>query len=316
MITHNSATAQLDLFADTLPKKPYCTNDLSVGLKIRTIAHAIKHKYIQHNNPWEVSWLALDVDRAGSAYDWYDLNCPPPNIITTNRANGHSHLLYSLELPVLTEKAGAKIGPYRYLSAVDVGLTKKLQADHGYVKLITKNPMHVDAWEVQVFRQESYMLDELADWVKLPKYNEYDKRIKPDPIGYGRNCNLFDATRQWAYRQRQDLQGWFGLEYFTDAVYAHACAYNQNFPKPLPLSEVKATSKSIAKWSWVHIELSFDEWSQKRRDRSLEVRRNSADEKLKALIEVKQFNPTATIRELSELTGIPRNTVHRILSHL
>lgn len=308
--------AQLELFAETLPRKPYCTDDLSVGLKIRSMAHAIRHKYIQPNDPWSVAWLPIDVDRSGSAYDWYDLNCPPPNIITTNRANGHSHLLYSLELPVLTQKAGAKIGPYRYLAAIDAGLTTKLDADAGYVKLITKNPLRSDAWEVQILRQESYLLDELADWVDLPAFAAYDKRIRPPSVGYGRNCNLFDSTRQWAYRERHAQQGWFGADFFASAVLAYAEKINCQFPMPLPHSEVRATAKSIAKWTWTHITKSFEEWGAERRARSLAVRQNKADQKLYELLQAKQMNPTATIRELSELTGIPRNTVHRILSHL
>ncbi|MFK7640882.1 replication initiation protein, partial [Pseudomonas sp. 2024-245] len=69
---------QLQLFSSTLPKKPYYTDDLTNGLNIAKAEIARKAKYIQHNGPTHMLWLAFDIDRQGASIDWSDRGAPAP----------------------------------------------------------------------------------------------------------------------------------------------------------------------------------------------------------------------------------------------
>lgn len=301
---------QLDLFADTLPHKPYCTDTLGT-LLIRPAMDAIKRRYIQPNGPNDLRWLVYDVDRPTAYYDWYDLRAPTPNIVVRNRENGHAHLLYGLEVPVYKQPS-AQIKPLRYAAAIDVALTEKLQADPGYAGLICKNPVH-PSWDVSVFEDESYSLGWLADNVDLSPFT--DKRIHLPPVGLGRNCTLFEVTRRWAYSQRRSPQGWLSVSFFIDAVTEYAAGYNiQTFAQnPLPWAEVKATGKSIGRWTWENMdEAGFRAWGENRRKASIRVRKAGAFEKAQSIKLYRETHPEASIRTVAKVLGFPYETVRRL----
>ena len=185
----------LETFKNNLPQKPYCTDDLSFGLKIRPAELAIKKRYLQYNKPTDLRWFVYDIDRPTAHFDWYDCKVPSPNITVMNRQNGHAHLFYGLEVPVHMQTT-AKKNPIRFASSIDVSLIKSLEADEHFAELICKNPFN-DFWDTKVWREASYDLAELADSLDLSAYK--DERIRLPEIGLGRNCNLFDSTRFYAY---------------------------------------------------------------------------------------------------------------------
>uniref|UniRef100_UPI001555E025 primase C-terminal domain-containing protein n=1 Tax=Halomonas hibernica TaxID=2591147 RepID=UPI001555E025 len=79
----------------------------------------------------------------------------------------------------------------------------------------------------------------------------------PD-YGLGRNCTLFEKLRQWAYKAIR--QGWPDADRWYEAVLTRARAYN-DFDAPLPDSEVKATARSVAKWTHCNLSSSgFSQW--------------------------------------------------------
>lgn len=299
--------SQLDLFAETLPKKPYCTDILGF-LDIRPAMAAIKRRYIQPNSPTDLRWLVYDVDRPTAFYDWEDLHAPTPNIVVRNRENGHAHLLYGLEVPVYKQPS-AQRKPLRYAAAIDVALTEKLEADPGYAGLLCKNPLH-PSWDVSTFQSSAYTLGWLAEYVDLTPFT--DKRIHLPPVGLGRNCTIFDVTRRWAYRQRRSPQGWLSMAFFIDAVTEYASGYNvQNFTlNPLPWAEVKATGKSIGRWTWENMdEAGFRAWGENRRAKSIRVRSASAQEKANQVKEYKRTHPEATIRAIADVFGFSTYSV-------
>lgn len=303
---------QLDLFYDNLPKKPFCADYLG-PLLIRSASSAIKRRYIQPNKHTDLKWLVYDIDRPTAYFDWYDLKAPTPNIVVMNRDNGHAHLLYGLEVPVYKQPS-AKQKPLRYAASIDVALAKKLDADPGYTGLICKNPHH-KSWEVGFFESVSYDLNWLADYVDLDPF--YDRRKHLPPVGLGRNCTLFDVTRHWSYRQIRKPQGWLSESFFVEAVIEYAYSYNLSFPCPLPSREVKATGKSIGKWTFRNMSAEgFRSWGDNRRRASIRVRSASAQEKANQVKEYKRTHPEASIRAIADVLGFGRDLVNRALSDL
>nr|WP_280117716.1 primase C-terminal domain-containing protein [Pseudoalteromonas xiamenensis] len=72
----------------------------------------------------------------------------------------------------------------------------------------------------------------------------------PD-YGLGRNCNLFEDLRKWAYHSIR--QGWPDYERWFEAVLTRANGYNiQKFEHPIPESEIRHTSKSVAQFVFKH----------------------------------------------------------------
>lgn len=237
----------LDNTLITLPKRPYCSDDLADGVRVRPLATAKQHRYLQINPPAQAHYLVFDVDRPAAAFAWEDCNLAPPNFATVNPKNGHAHLVYKLAAPVTTSEHGT-IKPLRYLAAIERAYGLELGADAGYSGLITRNPYKHPAL---CLHNEAYGLDELADWLKgdLGLYPDKKELIS----GLGRNVTLFDTVRAWAYqairlyraKERSRLfDAWF-ME-----LYEYAITVNAQYPDPLQLSEVRATARSIAKYCW------------------------------------------------------------------
>jgi len=234
---------QLSLFNTSLPAKPYCADDLDYGLVIRTANNAIKKRYIQHNKPTSVHWLTFDCDYPGAIEKLTDDGLPMPNLAVLNRKNGHSHLLYGLEVPVhRTTVARAK--PLNFLAKVEYALREKLSADFGYSGLIVKNPNHAD-WLTYELNSTSFDLAELSEYLILPEKLPKKALL----VGLGRNCSLFETLRRWAYANVLNFRLSGNFEGFKDAVLCQSIALN-TFPQPLPLSEIRSTAKSISKWTW------------------------------------------------------------------
>lgn len=272
----------LNSFKNNLPQKPYCTDDLNFGLKIRPAETAITKRYLQYNKPTDLRWFVYDIDRPTAHFDWQDIaHCPAPNITVMNKKNGHAHLLYGLEVPVHLQTT-AKKNPIRFASAIDVSLIKTLQADEAYSELICKNPFN-EFWDTKVWRNASYDLSELADNLDLEKYKDARKRL-PE-VGLGRNCNLFDLTRFFAYREiRKPVENYLFDECYSEEDFINRCiCYAQNhneFKTPLPQREILSIGKSVGKWVYRNMSpAGFIEWAENRRKKSIEVRQELSDEK-------------------------------------
>lgn len=232
----------LDYFAAHLPHKPYHTDELLFGLRIAGKERAILARFIQQNQPHASYWLVFDVDRPGAAIDWSDRNAPAPNISVKNLSNGHAHLLYGLATAVRTAP-DASLKALTYAAAVERGLCAKLGSDTNYSGLLCKNPLSTH-WQVHEWRQAPYTLDELADYVDLLLPEAANEA---DTYGLGRNCQLFDKTRRWAYKAIR--QGWPGFEQWLQAVTQRVELYNAQLTNPLSLPECACIGRSIAKWT-------------------------------------------------------------------
>lgn len=241
-----------EYFENTLSKKPYCADDLEFGLRIRPKQTAKLAKHIQFNQPAMAYWLAFDVDSETAGFDWYDCNGPTPNIVIQNPKNGHAHYLFGLEAPVCLSENG-RSAPIRYLAGIENGLLSRFKADPGYSGLIVKNPLKGDFWRVFEHHPELYSLDELADYCQAPTREQKNREIR----GFGRNVELFDKLRFWAYsRVEQAREGSFS-GWLAD-VTAYGMAINADFSTPLSFTEMTATARSVAKWTWKHYNGNHD----------------------------------------------------------
>jgi len=241
---------QLQLF-EHLPRKPYCTDDLGAGLQIRPANIATRRRYIQVNPPWLRAWIVMDVDRPGGALAWDDADLPLPAWSSMNPINGHAHLAWGIEAPVLLGQHDRQ-KPMRYLAAVESAMTAKLEADPGYSGLITKNPTHSHwrtAWAPP--GAGTYDLGYLSEWLDLPKHAP---RERPERVGVGRNVDAFDYLRHRAYRE---VRGWKRANgpgafiYWQKHLYDLVLDYTGlEHPAPLDFREAYHIAKSVARWVW------------------------------------------------------------------
>ncbi|MDA8416618.1 MAG: replication initiation protein [Betaproteobacteria bacterium] len=316
----------LDLFGnqDRLPRRPYCTDDLSTGLRIRDLRQAITKPYIQINPPHLRIWSIFDVDRSGGGLAWETADLPPPNFTTMNRENGHAHLVWGLSAPVLMAGNGVHDKPMRYLAGIESLMREKLQADLGYAGLITKNPVH-PLWRTYQGPRWFYDLGFLAEW--LPDLEKYvPKRGKVQEYGTGRNCTLFDWLRAYAYRA---IRGYWkeGSVRWLEVLNYRALERNAEFRVPLHAGEVKHIVRSVHKYTWEKFTPErFSAWQTKQgaksknqaaiavaggvasglaRARASEDRRSTA-----CLMRAKGMS----LRDIAAKLGVPKSTVHDWLS--
>jgi hypothetical protein len=229
----------LNLFYDYLPPRPYCTESLGY-LKIRPKSIAAKEAYIQPNPITRAYWLAFDIDSGQSRYWPEEWKMPTPNIEVRNPENNHQHLIYMIDPAVYTLRQ-ARRKPLELAADVDRGLTRLLEADPGYGKLICKNPLS-ERWTVYVWHGRAWTLTELLDFI--PENIRRWKTAGRDVSGLGRNCAVFDKARFFAYAEWKRM----GFEYagrLYDSVFSHAMNLNLAFNTPMLDREVRC----IAKWT-------------------------------------------------------------------
>ena len=301
--------AQLDLFRSRVPNRPYCTDELGAGLRIRDKETALAKRYIQPNPPALVSYLVFDVDRPFAALAWEQANLPAPSWIATNPANGHAHLVYTIETPVVRTDA-ARLKPIKFLAAIQGAMTAQLGADPGYSMFITKNPLN-PSWRVLSHDSAVYDLPQLAEYVDLTVQPR-----KRDASGLGRNCALFDTLRHRAYREVGAFRE--GGCYETWAKFILGAARKLNtYAQPLPDSEVKATAKSISKWVWRHFGTGaavqrFIDRQKARQKRSAMARKGSVSEAIvRAVAGLQRAGMRVTVSAVARIAGVSRPTVYK-----
>jgi hypothetical protein len=239
-----------EYFRTHTPSKPYSTNDLERGLRIRSREIALKQRYLQPNHPSFCQFLAFDIDRAGGAFAAEDANLPHPSFVVITPHNRHAHLLYALETPVFMGDA-ARSHPIDLLAAIQRTMGRRMGADMGYCGLITKNPLH-DYW-LQPYSLDApirtYTLQDFYDELGL-----LDPKQKPtETTGYGRNSTVFEGLKAWAYVAVRRHRG--GLRRDNFALWQAECLdkagqLNGSFANPLGHGEIRQIARSVAKWCW------------------------------------------------------------------
>lgn len=312
----NMKNIQLNDFFSNLAHKPYCSDELLYGLKIRPKTTAIKMQYIQGNQPCMLHYFFFDIDRSEAVMAWHDENLPQPYWTAQNPKNGHAHICYKLEIPLCTSEFGSQKA-IAFASKVQAGLANKLGADVGYSHLITKNPFHQD-WRIEFWSERAYTLDYLADFVELPK--KLSK--KQEVLGLGRNCTLFNTVRKWAYKAIRKHRGSIYDNWYTE-VLKRCHEANNAFLEPLPYSEIKATAKSIATYCWKNDAYCYQEFidRQRRKGQLGGIKSSSSKGGIARSNLYKDLRHEAyllkaqgkTVTEISKLLSISRPSVYKYL---
>ena len=232
------------------PYLPRCSDD-KTATRIRPREYAIRYPYMQVNRPGMVSWLIFDLDHS-NALIWEDAGLPAPNLIVRNRKSGHSHLYYAIPPVCTTESARSK--PIAYMKAIYEAFAARLDADTDFHSgPVAKTPGH-PWWLTWEIHSHIYELGELADYVELAVSSPWGKGPQLDEVSHSRHCILFEHLRYYAYSivNREREKGSFST--FTRLLEAYA--HNRNsfqklgFSGDLPLSSLRATVKSVARWTW------------------------------------------------------------------
>ncbi len=318
-------------FVKNLPFKPYSSDDLSFGLKISNAKRALKRSYIQSNPRDMIYRITIDVDHDNAVFAAYDANIVEPTFIVKNKYKnfGRAHLHYDLAVPVCRSD-NANRHPIQYLAAIEAALIKALNGDPDYVGLVTKNPFSSD-YECIVGEGKSYTLEELAECLELEQVqNKWRKKKREETRGHlGRNCDLFDDLRFWAYDRVSDARDSQSYPAWFDYAAAEAEKLN-NFQTPLDARELNAIVKSVARWTWdkytgqgsgckrgrdtLKNSLLIDD-----RDKQIlaahetnKQRKTNTETNISNAIKALQLeNKKITIASISKKSGIHRNTVSK-----
>ena len=243
----------LAVFRARLPRYPYATDDPRQGMRPRKRENAIRYRYVQVGRyPHAIARIVLDVDGP----TWWDAmeRIPPSLCIPNPRAPWRAHLVYELEPPVWLSSPRAhesQANPFALVREVDARLRAYFGADPAYTGLLGRNPLahpHLlgggKLWDLPS------LLDELRDLTSRRRALAY-----LDTATYGRNCELFDRMRVFAYSVVGLYRGQpNGFDLFRQAVAHEAHRLNRalfrGHPQgPLPRREVERTIvTSVSKW--------------------------------------------------------------------
>ena len=184
-----------EILKSQIPLKPYATNDLEFGLTIQNKNKALDMLYLQVNHPLYLHTMIFDLDKENCFYEFENAHLPIPSFITKSPESGRCHYGYMLNAPISsTEKSRQK--PVKFARALYYNMATRLGADLSYAGLITKNPMN-SHWSPFWSGADLYELNDLADC--FDDLEEPKKRENTE-FAFGRNVEMFDTIRQWAYK--------------------------------------------------------------------------------------------------------------------
>lgn len=232
------------------PYLPRCSDD-KTATRVRPREYAIRYPYMQLNRTGFVSWLIFDLDHNDS-WRWERVGLPPPNMIVRNRKSGHSHLYYAINPVCTTERA--RSAPITYMKAVYAAFSAKLAADPDFHSgPVAKTPGH-PWWLTEELHGQVYDLGELAEYVELPRRCPWAKAPDIEHISHSRHCTLFELLRRYAYSIVGSMRETGTFDIFMRVLETFAHDKNRfserGFSSDLPFSSIRATVRSVARWTW------------------------------------------------------------------
>jgi hypothetical protein len=199
--------------------------------------------------PGWLTALRFDIDTEGGGAAWIEAELPAPNLVVINPRNGHAHLIYLLGGWIRTDFGDpSRLKVVRYAAAIERAYAAALGSDKAYSGRFHHNPLSA-AYVTKVGRNAPYSLAELAQYVDLAT-----PAVKPAPLGIGRNVEVFDRLRRWAYTAIADWKiGTHDAWHEAVARRAGQLAADVGVASPrgpLKQNEVGHIAKSVARWVW------------------------------------------------------------------
>jgi len=321
----------LNRLVSEAPYMARCSDNKTASL-VRPKEYAMRYPYMQVNRKDMVSWLIFDLDHS-NPFIWEDENLPQPNMVVINRNNGHSHIYYALASVCTSENALSR--PIQYMKAVYEALAIRLKADLAYSGPVAKTPGH-PWWSTIEYHSHQYDLGELSDSVTLEVKPFKNNGPKLDQVSHSRHCTLFEEVRFYAYSIVNKLRQESSYNDFIAQLDRYAMRKNnykdRGFASNLSIAEVRATVKSIARWTWdrytgssksnkgvmqLSPELSTSDKQRQSAQRTHEVRKTRTKEKIKlALSELKKNGLEASYSSISSITKLSRQTVSKYMKEI
>ena len=272
--------------------------------------------------------VLFDLDHDNS-WIWQDAGLPVPNFVVSDTETCRAHLFYAIA-PVCTSDA-ARRRPIEYMKAIYRAMACALNADPSYTGPVAKTPHH-PSWFTSELHSGVYDLGELADSVELESLPPWTSREDED-TSHSRNCTLFHRLRHFAYSIFAYEKASGSYERFFERIKTQAKRLNhfttEGWDSDLPISEVKATVKSVARWTWDHYTgecanrgvMRLDPKLPKAKRQSLAAKRTHQERQkttMKAILEATEHllneGQTVTQTAIAKLIGKTRQTVAKYQS--
>ena len=120
--------------------------------------------------------------------------------------------------------------------------------------------------------------------------------------GLGRNCQLFEKTRQWSYRAIR--QGFPDYPQWLEASIQRVEAYNLQITTPLSPAECATIGKSVAKWTYQRFtEKGWIDWVAKTHSSEIQAARGRKSKRKAVADSERTLRPWETL-------GISRRTYY------
>jgi hypothetical protein len=280
------------------------------------------HNYdmVRVNPPDWLNCLIVDVDRPQSVFDWENHDIPP-NIVTENLLNGHTHHVWWLREPIWRgPQKGNGFDVRAFAGDIRHRLTAATGGDPSYAGIWMKNPCSTK-WRTHILTRYLY---ELNDFIALPPL----KHSGLVNSGTGRNNDTFVSLINYAYSIRLEMgsasrQDWQDrLEPELDAI---ARKIAQQYPQgALPESELHSILSSVVRYAikgklkkadtkkrgvmGLDEELPLRERQIRGSQYTAELKRAKSTE---TIAQARQENPTATQMMVARTSGLSLSTVQR-----
>lgn len=232
----------LNQLKDTLPEYIHSLPEKCKPAIWLPRAKAIQCERIRlHANDRHFLMVDYDVkdDNPVVYHDHYDIE---PNFITYNPENLNHQAFWRIANPVHCQDGSKHRKPYLFLRAIESAYDEKYGGDKHFARYISRNPLHAFA-DTDWRHDRKHTLNELAEVVNLNQ-----KRIvagERQQHGAGRNREVFDDLRLWAYKQDKSSS----FDAWLNKLLVKAIGYN-TYSNPMDLKEVEQIAKSVAKYTF------------------------------------------------------------------